>query len=164
MLVNRNSGHAGTTAHEAPPPPPPPGLPPAAAQKAPSHVSSPRNCHIVQRTAPDVRVEMERQRTSTTELSKRSPRQGSRTAGLFRGCYHVRHRLRCIHPLPAPRHLAPEVQAWPPPRVMTAQATMWSSCSSTPPPSRLRGAMTRLWPTGSRTPSGTLPCRGSATS
>ena len=61
-LANHHSGRAGTTAHGAPPPPPPPpqGPPPARAQKAPSHVSSPRDCLIVQRTTPDARVEMDR--------------------------------------------------------------------------------------------------------
>ena len=38
------------------------GSPASGARKAPSHVSSPRDCLIVQRTAPDARVEMERQR------------------------------------------------------------------------------------------------------
>jgi hypothetical protein len=70
-LVHHNSGRAGTTAHGTPPPPPPPppppGPPPAAAHKAASHASSPRDCQIVQRTPPDARVEMERQK----DLQKR---------------------------------------------------------------------------------------------
>ena len=57
-LVNPNSGRAGATAQGAPPQ----GPPPAGAQKAPSHASSPRDCQIVQRTAPYAWVEMERQR------------------------------------------------------------------------------------------------------
>ena len=53
----QHSGRAGTAAPDAPPPPP--GPPPAAAQRAPSHASSPYDCQIVRRTAPDARVGME---------------------------------------------------------------------------------------------------------
>ena len=61
-----HSGRAGTAAPDAPPPPP--GPPPAAAQRAPSHASSPHDCQIVQRTAPDARVGMERRRDLQNRL------------------------------------------------------------------------------------------------
>ena len=46
--------------------------------------TSPRDCQIVQRTAPDARVDMERQKDLHNRISRRSPRWGNRTAGLFR--------------------------------------------------------------------------------
>ena len=49
--------------------------------------------------------------TSTTASFKKSLRQDCRIAELSRGCYHIRHRLRSVHSLPVPRHMAPEVQA-----------------------------------------------------
>ena len=101
--------------------------------------------------------------TSTTASFKKSLRRDCRTTELSREVL-----LRT--PPAARRSLTPCAVSSSPrssgltsPRDMTAQATLWSSCSSTPCPYRLRGAMTKSWPTGSHTPSRAPNCHSSAT-
>ena len=77
------SGPAGTAAPGAPPPPP--GPPPAAAQRAPSHASSPHDCQIVQRTAPDARVGMERRRDLQNRLVEELGQAGQQNRRALQG-------------------------------------------------------------------------------
>ena len=55
------------------------------AEKAPSHASSPRDCQIVQRTAPDTQVEMERQRDLHNRIVQEIAQAGQQNRRALQG-------------------------------------------------------------------------------